>query len=144
MIMPVFLALCAQSRYEPCRDFFHSTPVDPGVPAPFYVKLMAGLTTGFIGVTISNPTDVVKVRLQAQGHLPADAPRLYNGTWDAYRKIVRQDGLVGLWRGYVPNAVRFSVINAAELASYDQIKQTILRASLMKDDVPAHLVYAPG
>lgn len=88
----------------------------------------------------SGHSDLVKVRLQAEGRLPPGVPRQYTGTLDAYRKIIAKDGIVGLWRGYVPNVARNSTINAAELASYDQIKQTILRAGLMSDGVPCHLV----
>ncbi len=51
---------------------------------------------------------------------------------------------MGLWRGYVPNAARFAVISAAELASYDHIKQTLLRSNMMRDDIPAHLLSGLG
>ena len=33
-----------------------------------------------------------------------------------------KDGLKGLWVGWGPNVMRNSVINAAEIASYDQFK----------------------
>jgi solute carrier family 25 uncoupling protein 8/9 len=33
--------------------------------------LAAGLTTGAIGIMIANPTDLVKVRMQAEGKLAA-------------------------------------------------------------------------
>jgi solute carrier family 25 uncoupling protein 8/9 len=85
-------------------------------------------------------SDLVKVRLQAEGRLPPGSVRQYSGTLDAYRKIIARDGIRGLWRGYVPNVARNSTINAAELASYDQIKQTILRLELMEDSVPCHLL----
>ena len=59
-----------------------------------------------IGITVASPTDVVKVRLQAEGRLPAGVPRRYNGSLDAYRKIIAQDGILGLWTGYGPNLAR--------------------------------------
>ncbi len=39
------------------------------------------------GILVANPTDVVKVRLQAE--LRSGGPRRYSGTLDAYRTIVR-------------------------------------------------------
>jgi solute carrier family 25 uncoupling protein 8/9 len=30
------------------------------------------MTTGAIGISVANPTDVVKVRMQAQGRLPIE------------------------------------------------------------------------
>jgi solute carrier family 25 uncoupling protein 8/9 len=47
-------------------------------------------------------------------------------------------------RGYLPNVARNSTINAAELASYDQLKQTILRMGVMDDGVGAHLASGAG
>lgn len=47
----------------------------------------------------------------------------------------------GLWRGYLPNLVRNSIICAAELASYDEVKQRLLASRTMSDGVGAHLVY---
>ncbi len=41
---------------------------------------------------------------------------------DCYSKIVAEKGVGGLWIGVVPNIMRNSIINAAELASYDQFK----------------------
>jgi len=34
-----------------------------------------------------------------------------------------QEGLGALWTGLGPNVARNAIINAAELASYDQVKQ---------------------
>ena len=33
----------------------------------------------------------------------------------------REEGLAGLWKGLGPNVARNAIINAAELASYDQV-----------------------
>ena len=38
---------------------------------PLHLKIAAGLTTGAIGIMIANPTDLVKVRMQAEGKLAA-------------------------------------------------------------------------
>ena len=38
----------------------------------------------------------------------------------------REEGLKGLWRGIGPNVARNAIVNAAELASYDQVALTTL------------------
>lgn len=38
--------------------------------------------------------------------------------------------------------MRNSVINAAELASYDQYKEMVLKSGLLKDGIPCHLTCA--
>lgn len=47
---------------------------------------------------------------------------------------------MGLWTGLGPNIIRNSIINAAEIATFDQVKDTIIRNKLMEDGVPCHLV----
>lgn len=39
-----------------------------------------------------------------------------------------------------PNIIRNSIINAAEIATFDQVKDMILRRNLMEDGIPCHLV----
>lgn len=61
-------------------------------------RLLAGCTTGAMAVAFAQPTDVVKVRFQAQIRL-ADGAKRYNGTMDAYKTIARDEGVRGLWKG---------------------------------------------
>ena len=113
----------------------------PGENPSLLVKIAAGLCTGAIGISVANPTDVVKVRLQAQNrNTEATGKVRYNGTLDCYKKIIAADGVKGLWIGIVPNIMRNSVINAAEIASYDQYKQMFLQYTRMPDDMRLHFL----
>lgn len=51
---------------------------------------MPALQIGAVAIAIANPTDLVKVRLQAEGKLPPGVPRRYSGALNAYSTIVRQ------------------------------------------------------
>ncbi|NWS66787.1 UCP3 protein, partial [Crotophaga sulcirostris] len=93
-------------------------------------RVLAGCTTGAVAVTCAQPTDVVKVRFQANGALP-ESSRRYSGTVDAYRTIAREEGIRGLWRGTLPNIARNAIVNCGELVTYDLIKDALLRAQLM-------------
>jgi solute carrier family 25 (mitochondrial uncoupling protein), member 8/9 len=121
--------------YEPVRNFFHSEPGE----IPIYKKIMAGLTTGTIGITIANPTDLVKIRLQAEGRLPPGVPKRYTGTINAFSTIFKTEGLAGLWRGVLPNIARNSIISCAELVTYDEVKTFVLKNELMGDHIGTHL-----
>ncbi|NXL50823.1 UCP3 protein, partial [Podilymbus podiceps] len=101
-------------------------------------RVLAGCTTGAVAVACAQPTDVVKVRFQAVG-----AWR-YSGTVEAYRSIGRAEGVRGLWRGTLPNIARNAIVNCGELVTYDLIKEALLRAQLMADNVPCHFVAAFG
>lgn len=122
--------------YDTVRDFYCGKDFQ-GDP-PLSKKILAGLTTGAFGICVANPTDVVKVRLQAEGRLPPGVPKKYNGVMDAYAKIYASEGLGGLWRGLLPNILRNSVINAVELASYDEIKYQLLKSGYFKDNIYCH------
>lgn len=50
------------------------------------------VSTGALGIMVANPTDLVKVRLQAEGKLPPGVPRRYTGALNAYSTILRQVG----------------------------------------------------
>lgn len=45
---------------------------------------------GALAIMVANPTDLVKVRLQAEGKLPPGVPRRYSGALNAYSTIVKQ------------------------------------------------------
>ncbi|KAF3448995.1 hypothetical protein FNV43_RR09719 [Rhamnella rubrinervis] len=126
--------------YEPVRNLYVGKDFVGDVPLS--KKILAGLTTGALGITVANPTDLVKVRLQAEGKLPPGVPRRYSGALNAYSTIVRQDlGLFGLGLDLM---LCGAIINAAELASYDQVKETILKIPGFTDNVVTHLLSGLG
>ena len=55
--------------YLPVRDAICGE-LQPGNNPTLLQKIAAGMITGGIAITAANPTDVVKIRLQAQGQLP--------------------------------------------------------------------------
>jgi solute carrier family 25 uncoupling protein 8/9 len=112
----------------------------PGENPTLRTKILAGLCTGAIGISIANPTDVVKVKMQAQARASDPSQVKYKGCIDCYSQIVKADGIPGLWVGIIPNILRNSVINAAEIASYDQYKQMILQYTSLPDNMSLHIL----
>ncbi|XP_034544275.1 mitochondrial brown fat uncoupling protein 1 [Notolabrus celidotus] len=107
------------------------------------IRILAGCTTGAMAVSFAQPTDVVKVRFQAQTNLDGVARR-YTGTMQAYKHIFQNEGMRGLWKGTLPNITRNALVNCTELVTYDLIKEAILRHKLMSDNLPCHFVSAFG
>ena len=64
------------------------------------VRVLAGVTTGVLAILAAQPTDVVKIRLQAGGR------GRYPGVWAAYTTIASTEGVGGLYRGLLPNIAR--------------------------------------
>ncbi|XP_068786924.1 dicarboxylate carrier UCP2-like [Struthio camelus] len=105
-------------------------------------RLLAGCTTGAMAVTLAQPTDVVKVRFQAQ--VRTEGARRYRGTMDAYKTIAKEEGVRGLWKGTYPNIVRNAIVNCAEVVTYDLVKEALLQSNLMTDNLPCHFTAAFG
>ncbi|XP_029996328.1 mitochondrial brown fat uncoupling protein 1 [Sphaeramia orbicularis] len=125
--------------YDNVKNFYTGGKDNPGV----LIRILAGCTTGAMAVSFAQPTDVVKVRFQAQMNLDGVARR-YNGTMQAYKHIFQNEGLRGLWKGTLPNITRNALVNCTELVTYDLIKEAILKHNLMSDNLPCHFVSAFG
>jgi solute carrier family 25 (mitochondrial uncoupling protein), member 8/9 len=82
--------------------------------------------------------------MQAEGKLPVGTPKKYPSAFAAYGIIARQEGVAGLWTGVGPNIGRNALINAAELASYDQVKQMLLQSGHFKDNEVTHVLSGLG
>jgi solute carrier family 25 uncoupling protein 8/9 len=128
--------------YEPVKRAFMGGDIDK--VAPLHIKIAAGMTTGAVAIAIASPTDLVKVRMQAEGKLPEGTPKRYPSAMKAYGIIVREEGLRGLWKGVGPNIARNAIINAAELASYDQIKESLLASGIVGDNAYCHILSGLG
>lgn len=105
--------------------------------APVWKRMAAGMITGGVGQAIAMPTDVVRVRLVADGKLKAVGrePR-YKGTIDAFARIPREEGWFAFFRGIGPSVQRAAIINGCGIASYDHTKHAVIKA-LGTDEGPA-------
>ena len=118
--------------YEPIKELFGAT--DPA-HTPLWKKIAAGGTSGMIGSSIANPTDLVKIRMQGyrQG-------KRYATTLHAFVYIYRTEGVRGLWRGVGPTVHRAMILTASQTSSYDHTKHTILNCDFMNEGLPLHIV----
>lgn len=86
---------------------------------------------------VGQPTEVVKVRFQAQKRLPG-VQLQFTSTPATYRKIGREEGVRGLWKGVIPNIGRNAVVNVAEIVVYDIVKDCLIFYAGMRDDIYCH------
>ncbi|XP_059620385.1 mitochondrial uncoupling protein 2-like [Phlebotomus argentipes] len=108
-----------------------------------FTRVLAGLTTGGMAVMLAQPTDVVKVRFQAQNRTTASPTAVrYHNTMTAYRTIGREEGVRGLWKGTLPNVGRNAIVNVAEIVCYDIIKDCLLKYTSLEDNIPCHFTAA--
>lgn len=66
---------------------------------------------GFLGSVVSNPFELVMVRQIYEGALPEKERRNYKGAIDGINKIIGTEGNLGLWKGFVPTALKSIILN---------------------------------
>lgn len=120
------------------RDKSKNNGVDPS----FTMKVIYGLTAGGIGSFFGNPCDVALIRMASDSMKPVDQRRNYTGVGNALYRIVKEEGTMALMRGFGPTLTRAIVMNGAQLASYSQIKEGILKRDIVKDGLGCHFLAA--
>ncbi|XP_073945529.1 mitochondrial glycine transporter B-like isoform X2 [Choristoneura fumiferana] len=76
---------------------------------PVFKAFLAGSFSGTFSTVLLQPLDLVKTRLQNPGHFVTAANvngRIQPGMIAIFANIVRQEHIVGLWRGMVPSVAR--------------------------------------
>ncbi|XP_022116036.1 mitochondrial 2-oxoglutarate/malate carrier protein [Pieris rapae] len=89
----------------------------------FGMKTALGIAAGSIGAFVGTPAEVALIRMTADGRLPAEQRRNYKNVVDALLRIIREEGVLKLWRGAMPTVGRAMVVNAAQLSTYSQARE---------------------
>jgi len=84
--------------------------VSQGLPDAVGTHLVAAFGSGFTATVVSLPFDITKTRLQqvrsTSAATDAAAPVVYKGMLDCFSKTVKAEGVMALWKGFVPAFVR--------------------------------------
>ncbi|XP_072029987.1 peroxisomal membrane protein PMP34-like [Amphiura filiformis] len=94
--------------------------------------LVIGMVAGVINVLMTTPLWVVNMRLKLQGarfqtqHFREDKHPFYHGIWDALTRILRDEGVQGLWGGTMSSLVLVSN-PAIHFMIYEAIKRYMNR-----------------
>ncbi|KAG8960705.1 Mitochondrial carrier protein ymc2 [Tulasnella sp. 419] len=79
----------------------------------------AGAIAGLSNGVVSGPVEHIRIRLQTQ----SEKNRLYNGPWDAIKKIYRAHGIQGIYKGQVATLAREAVGYGAYFWAYEELIQ---------------------
>nr|XP_043637079.1 thylakoid ADP,ATP carrier protein, chloroplastic-like [Erigeron canadensis] len=92
------------------------------LPERFRNRPEASIVTAFVAASIATltcyPLDTVRRQMQMRG-----TP--YKTIIDAFPGIVARDGVVGLYRGFVPNALKTLPNSSIKLTAFDAMKRLI-------------------
>jgi len=127
--------------YEPVKQKYIKMSGAENSLSLLGVRIAAGVTTGTIAILSAQPTDVVKIRMQAELRKPGEKSR-YNGVWHAYTTVFREEGFAGLYKGTAPNIARNCIINVGETVVYDAAKDGLISSGYFVDGIPCHFTAA--
>jgi len=112
------------------------TGVTP-VGSIFIAGLGAGVTEA---VAVVTPMEVVKIRLQAQSHSLADPMEVpqYRNAGHAVYKIIREEGVLALYRGVSLTAFRQATNQGVNFTVYQELKKYAASLQPEKAELPSY------
>ena len=99
----------------------------------------AGLAGGIAGM-VGNPSEVVLVRMCADGAKPTAQRFGYTNAIQGLMRVWREEGLRTFSRGLAPNIARSVLMNVSQIATYAAAKSRFLSATSIEDGVPVHII----
>ncbi|AQK40337.1 uncharacterized protein LOC100193603 [Zea mays] len=116
--------------YEPCKHVcsyaFGSTN--------FAFKFASGVIAGGLATALTNPMEVLKVRLQMS--------KSSTSTIREMRKVIAHEGFKALWKGVGPAMTRAGCLTASQMATYDEAKQALMKWTPLEEGFQLHLMYS--
>ncbi|KAI8142821.1 mitochondrial carrier domain-containing protein [Fennellomyces sp. T-0311] len=88
--------------------------------------LFCSTAAGILGGAFGNPSDVVNVRMQNDGQLPAGQRRNYRNAIDGIVRICREESPRVLFRGLGSSTNRAVLMTISQMTSYDVFKEMFI------------------
>ena len=105
---------------------------------PLTSKLICGSLAGLTGATLSTPADVIMVRMLSDRAKPAAARQNYPNAFRMLLTLPHHE----LFKGFLPNVLRATIVTASQLVTYDQVKQLLIANTPLQDTIGTHFVAA--
>ncbi|CAK1545985.1 unnamed protein product [Leptosia nina] len=85
-------------------------------------RFTLGSFAGALGATAVYPIDLVKTRMQNQRTGSFIGEVAYRNSWDCFKKVIRHEGVFGLYRGLVPQLIGVAPEKAIKLTMNDLVR----------------------
>ncbi|CAH1175666.1 unnamed protein product [Phaedon cochleariae] len=106
-----------------------SSPEDRGVVIQILestYRFSLGAIAGAVGATAVYPIDLVKTRMQNQRAGSFIGELMYRNSFDCFKKVVRHEGVFGLYRGLVPQLLGVAPEKAIKLTMNDLVRDKLM------------------
>ena len=114
--------------YDWTKLFFEAKDIFPGESAVNH--LLSSFAAGLCACLASSPIDVVRTRLMDQRRVRSNHPkarkkvsRIYTSSIECGLATVKNEGMLGLYKGFVPAFTRMGPWNIIFFLVYEQLKQ---------------------
>ncbi|KIM78825.1 hypothetical protein PILCRDRAFT_10769 [Piloderma croceum F 1598] len=100
--------------------------------------LVAGVLAGLANGVVSGPVEHIRIRLQTQ----SDKNRLYNGPFDAMKKIYSAHGVAGIYKGQGVTLLREATGYGVYFLAYEKLMQReMAQKGIKREEIsPTHAV----
>jgi len=116
VIMRAILVTASQlATYDSAKDYFQSTGY---LNNNILTSFLASLVAGFIAAASTSPVDVIKTRIMN------DKKRIiYKNSFDCFIKILKTEGLIGFYKGFIPNYIRLGPHTTITLVVLEELRK---------------------
>lgn len=97
--------------------------------ASFIVDFLAGGVSGSVAKTIAAPIERVKLLLQTQ----SGADKKYTGILNCFSRVIKEEGVLALWRGNMSNIIRYFPTQAINFSMKDQLNRIFCKYDSKKE-----------
>ena len=108
--------------YDKSKSFFTSSTYFQLDQNSVITHFASSCVAGFMGAVASSPADVVKTRYMNQ----LQGQEAYKGVIDCTMKLLRSEGPMVFYRGFIPLYLRIGPWNVAFFLSYEKYKAFVL------------------
>ncbi|CAG9559559.1 unnamed protein product [Danaus chrysippus] len=89
-------------------------------------RFTLGSIAGAVGASAVYPIDLVKTRMQNQRTGSFIGEVAYRNSWDCFKKVIRHEGIFGLYRGLVPQLIGVAPEKAIKLTMNDLVRDKFM------------------
>jgi len=92
-----------------------------GLPDNYFLYFVSSFSAGFVSAVLGTPADVVKTRMMNQPLDQSGKGLYYKGSIDCLKQAVKTEGLLSLYKGFVPCWIRMAPWSMTFWFSYETL-----------------------
>lgn len=97
------------------KDFYHRSN-GKNAELPLWIPLLAGGSARVMAVTIVNPLELIRTKMQSE-------KLSYTEVGRGFKSMLKMQGILGLWKGFFPTILRDVPFSAIYWTTYESIKK---------------------